>query len=200
MNRRLLMLSLSAVAALAACSGPYFIAADVNSYGAWPTDRKPSSFAFDRLPSQQQSKRQAELEEGARAALEKAGFKPAADPRTADVLVTLGARVSSAERAPWDDPLWWRWHGGYGYWRNVGFYGGPWRLPSEMMFDRRFEREVALVLRDRQTNTPLYEARASNDGSTMGDANLMSALFSAALSDFPRTQPQSHRVTVQATR
>ena len=200
MNRRYLMLSLAAAAALTACSGPYFIAADVNSYGAWPADRAASSYAFDRLPSQEQSKRQAELEESARAALEKAGFKPAADARTADVLVTLGARISSAERAPWDDPLWWRWHGGYGYWRSAGFYGGPWRLQSEMMFDRRFEREVAVVLRDRQTNTPLYEARASNDGSTMGDANLMSALFSAALSDFPRTQSQSHRVTVQATR
>ena len=193
-----------ATASLVACSGPYMVAADVNSYGTWPADRAATTYAFERLPSQQLSKKQGELEENARAAIEKAGFKPAADNKTADVLITLGARVSAAERAPWDDPLWWRWRGSYGYWRNGGLYGGafgvPWRLNSDALYDRRFEREVAVLMRDRVSNEPIYEAHASNDGISMGDNALLTALFSAALSDFPKAQPESHRVSVQATR
>ena len=201
-----ILLSIAAAAALAACSGPYTIAAEVNTYGNWPTDRVASSYAFERLPSQQTSKRQGELEDLARAAMEKAGFKPATDAKTADILVNLGARVSATERAPWDDPLWWRWHGGAGYWRG-GLYGGygfgavPWRLRSDGPFyDRRFEREVAVLMRDRVSNEPIYEAHASNDGSTTGDSALVAALFSAALSDFPKSQPEAHRVTVQTER
>jgi len=180
------------------------VSADVNSYGNWPAGRAASTYAFERLPSQQQSKRQIELEESARAAMEKAGFKPAADSKTADVLVNLGARVSPAERAAWDDPLWWRWRGSYGYWRHGGLYGGPfgvpWRMQSDMLYDRRFEREVAVLVRDRVSNEPIYEARASNDGISMGDTALVSALFSAAMSDFPKARPETHRVSVQATR
>ena len=198
MDRRHVLLGIVAAASVAACSGPYLIAADVNSYGSWPEGRPAASYVFERLPSQQQSARQAELEEAARAALEKAGFKPAADAKSADILVAIGARVSAQERAPWDDPLWWRWHGSAHYWR----YGGLWRPHpySAGLMDRRFDREVAVLLRDRQSNEPLYEAHASNDGATMGDANLIAALFQAALSDFPKARPESHRVTVQAQR
>lgn len=195
MNRRHLLLSLVAAASLAACSGPYYVAADVSSFGQWPAARSGASYAFERLPSQQESARQGELENSARAALEKAGFKPAADLKSADIVVTLGSRVSPQDRAPWDDPLWGRWYGGGGYWR----YGGLWRNHSHLL-ERRYDREVALLLRDRQSNEPLYEARASNDGATMGDNSLMAALFLAALSDFPKARPESHQVTVQATR
>jgi len=195
MNRRHLLLSLVAAASAAACSGPYYVAADVSSFGQWPQAKIGASYAFERLPSQQESARQGELENSARAALEKAGFKPAADLKSADIVVTLGSRISAQDRAPWDDPLWGRWYGGVGYWR----YGGLWRNHPNLL-DRRFDREVALLLRDRQSNEPLYEARASNDGATMGDNSLMAALFLAALSDFPQARPESHQVTVQATR
>ena len=204
MNSTRVLLGVVAAASLVACSGPYMVSADVNSYGNWPADRSAGSYAFERLPSQQLSKRQGELEESARAAIEKAGFKPAADAKTADVLVTLGARVSASERAPWDDPLWWRWRGGYGYWRGPAMYGGmggvPWRLHGDLLYDRRFEREVAVLMRDRVSNEPIYEAHASNDGATMGDDALVAALFGAALNDFPAAKPESHRVTVQAVR
>lgn len=194
MNRRHLILSIAAAASLAACSGPYTISADVSSYGSWPAARTNPTYAFERLPSQQQSARQAELEESARAGLEKAGLKPATDAKSADILVSLGARVSAQERAPWDDPLWWRWHAPY--WRHHGL----WRPYPGYMFDRRYEREVAVLLRDRRSNEPLYEAHASNDGATMGDPSLLAALFQAAMSDFPQARPESHRVAVQAQR
>jgi hypothetical protein len=208
MKRRHLLLSAAALAALSACSGPYTIRSEVSSFGNWPAERQPGSYAFERMPSQQQQgARQTELEEAARAGLEKAGFKPAADAKSADVLVTLGVRVSE-QYAPWDDPLWWRWGGNinywrYGaYWRPYGLYGrgfggyGPYGYGPE----RRYDREVALLLRDRSSSEPLYEARASSDGLTVGDAQLVSAMFEAAMSDFPRSKAEPHSVGVVRVR
>lgn len=203
-QRRLLLGSLAAASllALSACSGIYTISADAQSFGSWPAGRQPGSYAFDRLPSQQQnSKQQEELEQQARLVLEKAGFKPAADAKSADVLVAIGVRISAQDRAPWDDPLWWRWNGSYFHWRY-----GPWRpyysrlgyaYPMDPMMERRYDREVALLLRDRASGEPLYEARASNDGATRGDLALVGALFEASMSDFPQTRPEPHRVSVQ---
>ena len=204
-TRRLVLTSLAAAAALAitGCTGPYTVGADVSSYGAWPADRKPGTFAFDRLPSQQQNdeanKRQTALEDAARAALEKAGFKPAADAKSADILVTLGARVTAYDPVPWDDPLWWRWRGRllsprYGY---VG--AGPWGWRQDPFFDRRYDRAVAVLLRDRVSGEALYETHASNEGISSGDA-MLTPLFDAALAEFPAVNPKSHRVAVQAIR
>ncbi|MFG6432431.1 DUF4136 domain-containing protein [Roseateles sp. LYH14W] len=201
-TRRLVLTSLAAAAALtlAGCAGPYTVSADVSSYGAWPADRKAATYAFDRLPSQQQndeaSKRQTALEDAARGALERAGFKPAADLKSADVLVTLGARVTAYDPVPWDDPLWWRWRGRllsprYGY---VGT--GPWGWRQDPFFNRRYDRAVAVLLRDRASGEALYETHASNEGMSSGDA-VLTPLFDAALAEFPRVNPKSHRVAVQ---
>jgi len=213
MNRRRLFsigLGLVAAAALAACSGPYTLSSEVATYGSWAESRKPGSFAFDRLPSQQEngnaSELQAKLEDSARAALQKAGFTEATDPKSADYLVSLGARIQAQDRAPWDDPLWWRWHGSYSSWR-FGYGPGAWHYragfgpgyPYDYM-DRRFDRSVAVLIRDRQSAEPLYEARASNEGASQGDAGLISAMFNAALSDFPKVDPKPRRVSVQAMR
>lgn len=193
----------AALLGLGACSAMYSISAEVSTFGSWPEGRKPGSFFFERLPSQNQagefSEAQTRIEASARAALIKAGFSEAADSKSADVLVSLGLRIDAQERAPWDDPLWWRWHGSYAQWR----YGGLRRIgyyhPSDMM-DRRYDRSVALLLRDRQSAEPLYEARASNEGATQGSSSLVDALFEASMSDFPKVQAEPHRVTVQASR
>lgn len=204
-TRRLALAGLGAVAllGLSGCAALNTISADAQSFGSWPAGRQPGSYAFERLPSQQQNEKgQTELEDAARAALEKAGFSAAADAKSADVLVSIGVRVSRSDRAPWDDPLWWRWNGSYFSWR----YGPAWRpyysrfgypYPIDPMMERRYDREVALLLRDRKSNEPLYEARASNDGATQGSLSLVSALFEAAMADFPQTQPQPHAVSVQ---
>ncbi|MEJ6000667.1 DUF4136 domain-containing protein [Paucibacter soli] len=194
-TRRTALIIITAAAALAACSGIYTLSADVQTFGAWPEGRKPGLYAFERLPSQQGDKRQDALEDSARVALEKAGFRPAADAKSADILVTLGARVSALDRAPWDDPLWWRWHVGYANWRH-GFWRGRGYAGLDLS-EKRYDREVALLLRERASGEPLYEARASNDGMTQGDAALLGGLMQAALGDFPQTRPEVHRITVQ---
>jgi Domain of unknown function (DUF4136) len=179
------------LAGLAACTGLSVVNADVSSYGDWPAGRKPGSYAFERLPSQQaRAEQQQLLEDAARPALAKAGFTAAADAGSADVVVTVGARVSRTDYAPWDDPLWLR--GGFYGWRYPRYYSSlAWRYSPP-----RYEREVALLIRDRASTQALHEARASSDGSTGAGAEFLAALYQAALADFPRTGLNPRPVSV----
>lgn len=192
MIRRLVLAS--SVALLAGCAAMNTVVTDVSSFGDWPAGRAPGSFAFERLPSQQARAGEADqLEQLARPALEKAGFKAAAAGQEPEVLVQVGARISQLARSPWDDPLWWR--GGFGWYRH-GPWGGPaWSL-SARMETVRYEREVGLLIRDRSSGKPLYEARAVNDGGPRQEAAVVGAMFEAALADFPRPALNPRRVSV----
>ena len=44
---------LIAAASLAGCASLNSLTSEVSSYSQWPADRKPGSYAFERLPSQQ---------------------------------------------------------------------------------------------------------------------------------------------------
>ena len=202
MQRRSLLsaAAVAAVAGLSGCAALNSVTSEVATYGDWPAGRAPGRYAFERLPSQNaRAERQAQLEGAAAQALDGAGFKLAASAAEADVIVQIGARVSRTELSPWDDPLWWRWGGGY--WRSPA-----WRSPSRMSYYAnfnagwytRYERSVALLLRDRASGTPLYEAHAQTDGSTAGDSALLAAMFAAALKDFPASAAVNPRqVSVQ---
>ena len=130
MQRRALILATLpalALATLSGCAALQTLSVDVSTFGEWPAARGPGargSYAFERLPSQQQQRadEQQALETAAAAALARAGFTPVAAGAEPDLVVQLGARVDYAERSPWDDPLWW--HGGFGRWRY-----NPWRGP-----------------------------------------------------------------------
>jgi hypothetical protein len=185
---------LALVSALTACASFNTVESDVSTYSQWPAERKATTYAFERLPSQQaRPQEQGELEAMARPALATAGFTEVADAKTADVTVQVGARVSRTDRPVYDDPFWWR--GGLYYSR----WGRPFWGPSfAMTYDSpRYDREAALLIRDRQSNQPLYEARATNDGVTMGGPQLLSALFLAAMKDFPNNGVNPRRVSVQ---
>lgn len=169
---------------LVGCAGMNTLGSEVSSFGEWPAGRKPGSYVFERLPSQEaQPDSQKILEEAARPALEAAGFQPAANAASADVLVQVGARVSRTEVSPWADPFWWR--GPY----RPGLYGSPWIGPRWHPLWRedltRIEREVALLIRDRATGKPLYETRALGGGSYSPTPVILRAMYDAALKDFP---------------
>jgi hypothetical protein len=177
---------------------------EVSTFGPWPAERKPASFVFERLPSQQQHpEHQQQLEDAARGALEAAGFRAAADAGSAEYQMQLGARVTSNDPWIYNEPLFWRggwrygynrwgrgpfWgmHGGFGY----GFYDGP----------VTFDREVALLIRDRKTGQLLYEARATNAGPSPEVDYLLPAMFEAALKDFPAVGPNPRTVTTQISK
>jgi Domain of unknown function (DUF4136) len=197
MNRTVTISSLLAGAALlGGCATLNTVSSSVASFGEWPAERKPGSYAFERLPSQQARAAESEaLEASARNALEKAGFTPSADGKEPDVLVQVGARDARYVVSPWDDPMWWR--GSFGYWRY-----GPWVSPRwgvNMRYDSfpRYERQVALLIRDRATGKPLFETRATSEGNARSDAALLSAMFEAAMMDFPRLGMNPRRVVVE---
>ena len=67
-----------AAAALAGCASLNNVESDVSSFSRWPAGRSPSTYAFERLPSQQANPQQAQMvEDSARRAVESAGFAPA---------------------------------------------------------------------------------------------------------------------------
>jgi len=222
MNRRLphrairWTLGLWLTATLAGCASLNTVSSEVATYRDWPAGRLPGRYAFERLPSQQvQAARQAEIEASAAQALEGAGFTPASDPADADVIVQIGARVTRTAPSPWDDPLWWHW--GAGYWRGPyagagwgPYWGAHWRPygwgpmwrgayygPYSYYYPgwyARYERGIAVLLRDRRSGAPLYEAHALTDGMSPGDVRLISAMFEAALKDFPATGAANPRI------
>jgi hypothetical protein len=60
----------------------------------------------------------------------------------------------------------------------------------------RYDREVAVLIRDRASGKPLYEARASSEGFQRNAGPVLLPLFSAALTDFPATSANPRRVSV----
>ncbi len=188
----------TALLALAGCASIHQLSAEVSTFGSWPAGRSAGSYAFERLPSQQaQADTMQQLESAALPALARAGFQPVAAGAQPDVLVQVGARISRSDRSPWDDPLWW--HGGFGSWRQ-----GPWRGPvwgaSWRLDPPRYDREVAVLVRDRASGAPLFEARASSEGFQRStDSAALAPLFHAALMDFPATGVNPRQVLVPLT-
>ena len=91
-----LPLLLAAAVALGGCAAMRSLDSDVSTYSRWPAERKPATYAFERLPSQQERpEQQQRLEAAARGAVEAAGFAAAADPKSADVTVQVGARITA---------------------------------------------------------------------------------------------------------
>lgn len=194
-----------AAALLGGCAAMDQLHNEVSSYGSWPAGRQAGSYAFERLPSQQaQPERQQVLEDAARPALASAGFTPAPMPEHADYLMQLGVRVSDDSRWYDGDPMFW--HGGprfgHGFggwgpgpWGFGGPFGGPWGTGIAL----RFDREVAVLVRDRATGALLYETHASNYGTSASIDRLLAPMFRAALAGFPGVAPDPRNVTVPLT-
>lgn len=192
---RAALLCLAAAVLASGCASLNTLTAEVSSFGAWPAERKPASYAFERLPSQQARASETEaLEAAARAALARAGFVPAAAGQPPDVLVQVGSRLGRAD-APWSDPFWWR--GGWSVWRPHPWLAPRWTGSVHLDLNARYERELALLIRDRASGQPLFEAYARHESSaTRASGNTLTALFDAALADFPRTGVNPRPVTV----
>ena len=63
---------------LTGCAAVNSVESEVSTYSQWPTERKPGTYAFERLPSQQaNAQRQDQLEALAKRALDGAGFTEA---------------------------------------------------------------------------------------------------------------------------
>jgi len=180
-----------ALTVLTGCANLSGVTSDVTSYSSWPSDRKPATYVFERLPSQQaQPALQDQLEQAARRSLEDAGFAAATDNSSAAFSVQLSSRVSQYDRvSPFDR---YGFYGGYG----AGRLWGP-GVGIGMRFDTPYyEREVSVLIRDRKTGQSLYESRARNDGTSAGNNDILEAMFSAALKDFPEPAVNPRRIVI----
>ncbi|HSV71325.1 MAG TPA: DUF4136 domain-containing protein [Methylibium sp.] len=203
MQRRTALTTFSALAAVATlplvatgCAGLDTVAVDVASQGSWPAGRKPGTYAIERLPSQQANAAEQErIEAAALGALQAAGFTPAPQAE-ADVLIQLGARVfevARRDRYAYSSIYWrsdWWFHGG----RWPHFWGPGYGLGYASEFPD-YQREVAVLMRDRRTQQFVYETRGSYTSRWTSDA-LLPAMFDAVLKDFPHTALSPRTVTV----
>lgn len=197
-----LLAGLLATVMLSGCAGLNTLTSEVSSHSQWPAGRKPGTASFERLPSQQaQPERQAQLEDAAARALQAAGFTvvptgAGAGTNATEYTVQLGARVTPSDSRIFEDPFWWR-GGLYGaYGRGWPGSRGPfWGAGIGMRFDHSaYEREVGLLIRDRQTGQVLYEAHASNEGMSSSIESLLAAMYSAALQGFPEGSPAPRNI------
>jgi hypothetical protein len=203
-----------AAATLGGCASLDRVDSEVTSHSKWPPERRPGTYAFERLPSQQANPQRAQvLEDAARRAIEGAGFVPAAEGARPNVAVQIGARITVTDRGVWDDPFWYGgWGGAWGFSRPFhprGYWGpgrfggwggwggwGPWGGPG--YHDRTtHEREVAVLIRDKASGEPLWESSATGDGFGSADASVLPAMFEAAMQGFPQGGPTPRRVSVQ---
>lgn len=193
---------LCATALATGCAAFNSLSNEVSTYGNWPAQRQPGSYAFEQLPSQVErpQRQQQQLESAARAAIEAAGFRPVAVAGDAEYLMQLGARVSIDDPWYFNDPFMWR--GGWRYGAGWGYHPrwgrSPWGfgIGYGFPYSPTFDREVAVLIRDRATGELLYEARAGNSGSSATIDHLLPAMFRAAMADFPATGPNPRNISV----
>jgi len=211
-----LVAALTAATAVSGCASINNIDADVSSFSRWPAGRTPTTYTFERLPSQQAQPQQAQmLEDAARPAIEGSGLVAAPEGGAPDVTVQIGARITETGLSPYDDPFWYGgmypWNRPFGYARYGryarplwGPYGGPywgpgWNRGYWDYYGAYYDREAAVLIRDKRSGEPLYESRARSQGPTTGLTTVLPGLFIAAMKDFPAGSPANpHRVTIEA--
>lgn len=201
-SRALTAGALAATMLMVGCASFKTVSSEVSTYGEWPDKRPAGSYVIERVPSQQApsaTAQQQTIEQSAHQALQAAGFVPAQAGAPSDVIVQIGARITRTDYAPWDDPLWGRYYTGpfAPRWAYPGWPGSyspfwAWRMRTES----EYQREVAVLIRDRASGQPLYEARARNDGITNGGQPMLTAMFTAALKEFPKVQNEPHDIQI----
>ena len=185
-----------AVAVLGGCATGYLLDSNVQSFSSLPSLPANPAYRFERLPSQQASPGQAQLEALVDPALFKAGLRrDDAGPR---YTVQVTARVQPV-LSPWSDP-WDRWGGGWGMGfggRRLGVgFGGPFYRMEHPWY----QREVGVIVRELPSNRVVYESHAGNDGPWSDNASVLPAMFDAALQGFPNPPAGPRRVNIQVGR
>ena len=165
----------AAALALAGCAALNEMEAEVSSFSRWPAGRAPGDLRLRAAAVAAGQPATAADARGCGAArVEAAGFVPAAE-RRARRRQRADRRADHRHRAsPYDDPFWSAPAGAVPgrlrplrprllgtalgpYWGLRRWCGGPAYSPY-------YEREVAVLIRDRKTGEPLYEARANSEG------------------------------------
>lgn len=182
---------------LAGCATGYILDNNVQTFSSLPTLPLQATYRFDRLPSQQASPVQAQIEALADPALFKAGLRR--DDAAPRYSVQVSARIQRV-RSPWADP-WDGWGGRWGWgagWpgHGYGLYAGPYGGAFPRLETPWYQREVGVVVRDLGTSQVVYETHAANGGPWSDDVAVLPAMFDAALQGFPKAPLGLRRVAI----
>jgi hypothetical protein len=173
-------------ALLSGCAAGYLLDNNVQSFSGLAALPASPTYRFERLPSQQASPVQSQLEAFADPALFRAGLRR--DDAAPNYSVQVTARVRPV-LSPWADP----WDGwGRHRFMHPGF-GAPFRRIDQPWF----EREVSVVMREIHSSRVVYETHAANDGPLGDDAAVFPAMFQAAMQGFPVAPQGPRRVDIQ---
>ena len=159
---------------LSGCSLPRLIDSDVNSFRGSAAAVSGVGYRFERLPSQTQGTRQAQIEEMAVVALARAGLERDKEPVRYAAQLSLQTDTlvrSTSERAL---------RGGY-FLPDGTYVRRPLAMPDPPWY--RFK--VSLLLRDTSNGQLAYETHAVHEGPWSDIGNLLPPILEAALRDYP---------------
>ena len=176
---------------LGGCATTRIIDSEVRSFAGVTLPAQPASYRFERLPSQDlQSYAQERLETIAQPLLESVGLRKAVtEPKYA---LVMKASVEAIENPTYSRS-----------WKRQQWLDrdGFMRLPSMgLMLEPSWQRySVSLVLRDIASSQTVFESSAQHMGPWSDTQQLLPAVIRAALSDYPRAQPQPHSVFIEVS-
>ncbi|HEY8908135.1 MAG TPA: DUF4136 domain-containing protein [Rhodoferax sp.] len=183
------------VALLTGCAGMRLVDSQVNSFATMSV-AAGSHYRFERLPSQQTNPQvQARLEAMAEQALSKVGLTR--DDGAAHYSVQVSA-TQRAQQVVLEHPIL-GWHSG---WRvgHGGVFMGSGGLFPWMEARTDYWREVGLIMRDRSTETVVFESHAVHEGPWSDSAAVLPAMLDAALQGFPNPPLGVRRVNIEIAR
>ncbi len=195
----------AALAMTGCATGPRLVSTQVTTFNQWSALPAEKTFAFARTLEYQDSLEMKSYEDIVRDELAIQGFRLAADPARAELLVTLRPSLVTTQlrvRDPWygGDPFW---RGGFygGWYGRRGGYGG-WYDPfwndwyssyTVDVYRRRLEVDIdARAVAGKR----YYEGRVESTGETGSLPAVMPYLIRALFSDFPGNNGQTKRVDV----
>jgi hypothetical protein len=176
---------------LGGCATTRIIDSEVRSFAGVTPPAQPASYRFERLPSQDlQAPAQERLETIAQPLLESVGLrKEVTEPKYA---LVMKASVEAIENPTFSRS-----------WKRQQWLDrdGFMRLPSMgLMLEPSWQRySVSLVLRDIASSQTVFESSAQHMGPWSDTQQLLPAVIRAALSDYPRAQPQPHSVFIEVS-
>ncbi|MFZ9298199.1 MAG: hypothetical protein ACO24Y_07675 [Hylemonella sp.] len=186
---------------LGGCAGMRLVDAQVKTGSVGPAIEAGARYRFERLPSQvEDAGRTEQLEAMAEQALAQVGL--VLDEQQARYSVLLGARMQSFLANAWGQPIGPNVGGPYG---SVmigtgntmgGMFGWGMRFPPPT----HYSFEVSLLLRDLASAMVVYDTRANHTGPWSDSANILPALFRAALQDFPQPPSGVRQVNIEIPR
>lgn len=197
MKRLSILLALALL--LSGCGGMRLVDAQVQATATSATIEKGGRYRFERLPSQAEQPRAAQVEALAQVALAQVGL--IRNDSAARYSVLLGARVQPYSADYWGDPMGRSGGGPYGQviigTGSAGsMVGWGMRFPPPTYY----RYEISLLLRDLPSGQVVYETRATHDGPWRDESNILPALFEAALKDFPHPPAGVRQVNIEIPR